>query len=261
MPLLLPLATQVWTLSGGKLEVDSPVNIRREYSAPGAKTLISSLVGEGTRVEERSLCGGARLTVLSHPEIGTTALEIKNLVVRRGSRLVVGEPLGGGNTVGLSFLLRAGETGILEAPNGWGKTSLMLAASGLIPISSGSIHIMGESVSRMPAWRRARLGLGMLQSRNNSFPGLAVKEVLQLSGLGGWEFGSEFERRPVASLSGGERQKLSLACFQARNASVALLDEPRSALDSNGLGAAREAMIPRPGIASLISMPTGYEEK
>jgi branched-chain amino acid transport system ATP-binding protein len=120
---------------------------------------------------------------------------------------------------------------------------------------------MGQLVGKLPAWRRARLGLGLLQSRDNSFPGLSVKEVLQLSGLTGSEFGSAFERREVASLSGGERQKLSLICFGARDISVALLDEPWSALDANGLDAARDLMIPRPGIASLISMPTGYEEK
>lgn len=261
VPRLLPLATQVWTLGDGKLEIDTPANVGREYSATGGNALIDSLISDDILVEERILAGGAKLTVLSHPEIGPKVLEIKDVVIQRGSRLVVGERQRDGSTVGLSISLRAGQTGILEAPNGWGKSSLMLATSGLIPVSSGSIHIMGQSVNQLPAWRRARLGLGMLQSRDNSFPGLTVKEVLKLSGLDGLEFGSALDQRQVANLSGGERQKLSLACFRALNVSVALLDEPWSALDRAGLDAARQVMIPKPGVASLISMPTGYKEK
>ena len=261
VPRLLPLATQVWTLRDGKLEIDTPANVSRQYAAPGVDSLISSLVNNDIRVEERYLAGGAKLTVLSRPQVGPTALEISDVVIRRGSRLVVGEQQQDGSTIGVSISLHTGQTGVLEAPNGWGKSSLMLAASGLIPTSSGSIHIMGQLAIRLPAWRRARLGLGMLQSRDNSFPGLSVKEVLQLSGLTGHEFGLAFEHRQVASLSGGERQKLSLVCFRSRDVSVALLDEPWSALDASGLDAARELMIPRPGTASLISMPTGYEEK
>jgi branched-chain amino acid transport system ATP-binding protein len=261
VPRLLPLATQVWTLRDGKLEIDTPSNVSHEYSDSETNALISAMEKDDFRVEKRRLTGGAKFTVLSHPEVGPKALEIEDLVVQRGSRLVIGERMQDGSTAGLSISLCAGQTGVLEAPNGWGKSSLMLAASGLIPSSAGSIHIMGQLVGKLPAWRRARLGLGLLQSRDNSFPGLSVREVLQLSGLTGREFGAAFERREVASLSGGERQKLSLICFGARDVRVALLDEPWSALDANGLDAARDLMIPRPGIASLISMPTGYEEK
>jgi ABC-type branched-subunit amino acid transport system ATPase component len=260
VPRLLPLATQVWTLNDGRLEIDTPANVGREYSALASDAFTAALVGPGIQVERRDLGGGARLIVLSHPQVGAVALDLADVVVRRGSRAVAGARQQDGSTLGLSISLRFGQTGILEAPNGWGKSSLMMAIAGLIP-ASGSIHITGQLLGDLPGWRRARLGLGMLQSRDNSFPGLAVKEVLQLSGLSGRDFGSVFEHRKVASLSSGEQQKLSIACFRARNVSVALLDEPWAALDARGLEAARELMIPRPDRACLVSMPTGYEEQ
>jgi len=261
VPRLLPLATQIWTLRDGKLKIDTPMSVRSEYSALGSNAFTNSLIGPDVRVEKRELGAGARLIVLSHPQVGPTALDLKDVVVRRGARAVAGERWHDGTTRGLTLSLRLGQTGIIEAPNGWGKSSLMAAISGLVPMCSGSIQLRGQSVSDMPAWRRARLGLGMLQSRENSFPGLTVKEVLQLSGLAVREFGSAFEHKLVASLSGGERQKLSITCFRARDVSVALLDEPWAALDASGLETARELMIPRPGRACLISMPTGYEEQ
>jgi energy-coupling factor transporter ATP-binding protein EcfA2 len=91
VPRLLPLATQVWTLRDGKLEIDTPSNVSHEYSDSGTNALINALVKDDIRVEERRLTGGAKLTVLSHPEVGPKALEITDLVVERGSRLVIGE--------------------------------------------------------------------------------------------------------------------------------------------------------------------------
>jgi ABC-type glutathione transport system ATPase component len=87
----------------------------------------------------------------------------------------------------------------------------------------------------MEPWERARLGLFVLQSRNNSFSNLTVRESLRLTGIGSCPTDLEpFFNRNVSDLSGGERQKLGLAGADGRK-SVGIYDEPFSALDSSTL--------------------------
>jgi ABC-type multidrug transport system ATPase subunit len=252
VPHVLPIATDVWTLADGKIRTETAESVRSAYPEALSKAFVD-LLRAGVDVDRHNLPGGANLTVLSDSDVGQPTLEMNDVVVKRGSRLIPG-------ATGVSITLRAGQTGILEAPNGWGKSSLMLAAAGVVPVIRGSIHIMGQCVDGLPTWKRARLGLGMLQSRDSSFPDLSVRDVLQLSKVSQSVVDSALLNRQVATLSGGERQKLSLICFRDRKSSVALLDEPWTALDERGIEMAREIMIPRRGVASLISVPTGYEE-
>ena len=164
-------------------------------------------------------------------------MEVRNLVVRRGKRLVIGEESPGGDIKGVNFKLHEGELAFLQAPNGWGKTTLFEALTGLIPIDRGEIHFYGQSIGKLPTWERVRKGIRFLQSKENIFPGLTVKEMLQVSQNQELEkLFSDIIKRSCSALSGGERQKLSaLSLLQDSNMKLGLLDEPFSALDTNGL--------------------------
>jgi branched-chain amino acid transport system ATP-binding protein len=82
---------------------------------------------------------------------------------------------------GLSFELRRGELGVLLAPNGWGKTTLLEAIAGILPISKGKIKLNGQPIHQLPIWERVQLGINFLQSRENYFPNLSVEEFTKLS--------------------------------------------------------------------------------
>lgn len=145
----------------------------------------------------------------------------------------------------LDLSVRKGELIALLGPSGCGKTTTMRAIAGLMPPTSGSIHIDGVDVTRMAANKR---GIGLVFQSYALFPHLSVFEnaafglrlqkladqqirskvsaVLEKVGLSG------FERRKPAELSGGQQQRLSLARSLVMEPKVLLLDEPLSNLDA-----------------------------
>lgn len=74
------------------------------------------------------------------------ALELRRIVINRGKRTVVGLD-DAGRTDGMDLILRPGEIGVLQAPNGWGKTTLFHAIAGLHQMTSGSVRIDGIDVT------------------------------------------------------------------------------------------------------------------
>ena len=125
----------------------------------------------------------------------------------------------------------------MEAPNGWGKTTLFEALAGLIPIDRGVIYLYEQHIEAVPSWDRVKKGVRFLQARENIFPGLTVKEMLGLKGTDDAinSFPGISHKRG-SDLSGGERQKLSaLSLLGDSNMKLGLLDEPFSALDKDGI--------------------------
>jgi len=237
IPRILQLATTVWTLADSRLGIE-PVEAARSTTVvaeTGMRAWLEEIAGKEGAIAERSLPGGAVLlsVVPSGVESKQIALEVEDLVVYRGRRLVIGE-LGDNDEVkGLSFTLRRGELAVLQAPNGWGKTTLLEAIAGVLPVFRGRIRLQGRAIERLPVWERVRLGLSVLQARDNTFPTLTVREVLRLA---------KVDRIPdnvrgllskqMSDLSGGERQKVMLAsAIGDRHFQSAMLDEPFSALD------------------------------
>ena len=140
--------------------------------------------------------------------------------------------------------LESGETLALVGPSGCGKSSLLRTIAGLEPLAVGSIRLDGQPIDGLAPERRP---FGLMFQDHALFPhrdvghnvefGLRmdgvdagsratrVEELLELVGLAG------YERRSVATLSGGEAQRVALARALAPAPRVLLLDEPLGSLD------------------------------
>ncbi|HLP62683.1 MAG TPA: ATP-binding cassette domain-containing protein, partial [Candidatus Deferrimicrobium sp.] len=190
MLVILEMANKVWTLKNGKITIETPGEVKEEIQISNGSRMqewINCLGGSednplAIEDSEERLPGGAVLKKFSLSLGNRTVLEVKDLVVNRGNRLVIGEKLLGGDIKGVSFKLCEGELALLEAPNGWGKTTLFEALAGLIPIDKGEIHFYDQDIKMLPSWERVKKGIRFLQARENIFPGLTVKEMLQMAG-------------------------------------------------------------------------------
>lgn len=156
-------------------------------------------------------------------------LDIRGLVAKRGSRVVIGSD-DTGSQRGFDLKLFHGEVAILLAPNGWGKSTLFAAISGLIPVDSGSIVLDGITLNDLSASERFHTGLRALPSDCHIFPSLQVKDILKLANSIDNQDGHKgLEHRVSSSLSGGERKRLAISAICGGK--VGVYDEPFSALD------------------------------
>src|ERR1700688_3901259 len=79
----------------------------------------------------------------------------------------------------VSLSLRRGEVVGLLGPNGAGKTTCFYMISGLIPADAGTIEVDGHDVTRLPMYRRARLGIGYLPQEASIFRGLTAEQNIR----------------------------------------------------------------------------------
>lgn len=148
---------------------------------------------------------------------------------------------------GVSLDIRRGEAVGLLGPNGAGKTTVFYMITGLIPADTGTITIDGRDVTKLPMYRRARLGIGYLPQEASIFRGLNVEENIlavlemvepnkrarqdQLDGLLEEFRITHLRKSPALSLSGGERRRVEIARALATRPSFMLLDEPFAGID------------------------------
>ena len=88
---------------------------------------------------------------------------------------------------GVSVALRRGEAVGLLGPNGAGKTTCFYLMTGLMAADYGRVRLDGQDVTRLPMYRRARLGLGYLPQEASIFRGLTVEnninEMIKLAAV------------------------------------------------------------------------------
>jgi branched-chain amino acid transport system ATP-binding protein len=157
--------------------------------------------------------------------------------------VLAGVSAGYGDTVVLEAIaleLPAGETLAVLGRNGVGKTTLLATIMGHTRLRGGSIRFAGREISGLPAYRRARLGIGFVPQEREIFPSLTVEENLLVAERPGpWSlariydfFPSLAERRRNRGnqLSGGEQQMLAISRALMGNPTLLLMDEPLEGL-------------------------------
>jgi lipopolysaccharide export system ATP-binding protein len=171
----------------------------------------------------------------------------------------------------VTVTLRRGEAVGLLGPNGAGKTTTFYMIVGLVRPDTGAISLDGADITRLPMYRRARLGIGYLPQEASVFRGLNVEqnimaalEVIEpdaatrdrmLDELLA-EFGiSHLRRTPALALSGGERRRVEIARALATQPSYILLDEPLAGIDPIAVGEIRDLVkhLKDRGIGVLIT--------
>ncbi len=150
---------------------------------------------------------------------------------------------------GVNLDFRPGEVLAILGPNGCGKSTLLRTANGLLPKTGGEVLVDGVPLKELSARRIAQKIAYLPQSRSvpnitagrmvlhGRFPYLSyprryrredhemVKRALE------WADAAELVSRPLAELSGGQRQKVYLAMALAQDTETILMDEPTTYLD------------------------------
>ena len=185
---------------------------------------LTTFAGKKGKTDIITLPNDARLTIARPNPAAPSIFSVNNLTVSRGNRPVIIEPL--------SFDIHKGDIAMLEAPNGWGKSTLMDAIMGVIGVKTGSITVHGERITNKPSWIRARKGLLLSRSGDVLFKSLSVEENKKLARVKK-EIAPKLLKRLAGSLSGGENRRISLglALYQHKK-DIVLLDEPFQAMDT-----------------------------
>jgi branched-chain amino acid transport system ATP-binding protein len=149
---------------------------------------------------------------------------------------------------GVSFDVQPGEVVGLFGRNGVGKTTVMKAIAGWLPLSRGRLSFEGESLVGLASDRICRRGIGLVPEDRRIFPGLTVEENLRLGFMQAPRRGRAasrvkldqtyarfprlFERRRQlgTTLSGGEQQMLAIARVLVGEPRLLLIDEPTEGL-------------------------------
>jgi branched-chain amino acid transport system ATP-binding protein len=188
---------------------------------------------------------------------GPAPLRLEGIVRRFGGLTAVDD---------ISLTVNAGERLAIIGPNGAGKTTLFRVVAGEMGATAGRIHLFGRDVTRLPAHRRARMGLARTFQVTNLFATLSVEDNVRLAAQARarnrWRFWAPVQADDdayrharatlervgighralarVADLAHGEQRQVEIAMALATEPRLLLLDEPAA-----GLAAAERAQLRR----------------
>ncbi len=225
---------------------------RDEARAEGPRSRFGRLFGA------RPARGGGAVSDFGGPGI----LAVKGLQKSYGGRTVVQDA---------ALSVRAGEAVGLLGPNGAGKTTIFYMITGLVAPDRGVISLDGHDVTRLPMYRRARLGIGYLPQEASIFRGLSVEDNIRavlevvepsrkererkLDALLDEFHITRLRKAPSIALSGGERRRCEIARALAGEPTFMLLDEPFAGIDPIAVGDIQHLVrhLTRRGIGVLIT--------
>ena len=189
-------------------------------------------------------------------------IQINGLVKTYGNRQVVD---------GVDLSVRAGEIVGLLGPNGAGKSTTFYIIVGLVPASRGSVYFEKLNITRIPMYKRARLGIGYLPQEPSVFRKLTVEENIKavvetlpmnasqrkectarhLNELGL----AHLAAQKAFTLSGGERRRLEISRALVTTPKFLLMDEPFSGVDPISVSDVQEIImgLKKKGIGVLIT--------
>ncbi len=172
---------------------------------------------------------------------------------------------------GVSLTLKRGEVVGLLGPNGAGKTTCFYMITGLIPVDQGTIELDGHDITKLPMYRRARLGIGYLPQEASIFRGLSTEDNIRAAAelvepdaahcatlvdslLAEFSI-THIRNTPAIALSGGERRRVEIARALATHPAYILLDEPLAGIDPIAINDIRELVrhLKDRGIGVLIT--------
>ena len=172
---------------------------------------------------------------------------------------------------GVDLQVNRGEIVGLLGPNGAGKTTTFYMVVGLVKPDSGHIRYNGRDITRLPVYKRARMGVGYLSQEPSVFRKLTVEEnvmaILETLNIPARERKRRLEElleelalsnlagQKAYTLSGGERRKLEITRALVTNPSMLLLDEPFSGVDPLAVHDIQEIMtgLKKRGLGILVT--------
>lgn len=174
-----------------------------------------------------------------------TILEFKNVDIAREKDIIIQNA---------SFSINKADYIGIVGPNGGGKTTLILAILGFLPIKKGSIQLFSKDITQFSDWQRiAYVSQGAIHF-DSHFP-LTVKELVGLGRITKSKIGRRLHKndwnavteslkimgiedianKRIGSLSGGQKQRMFIAKALVRNPEILILDEPVAGVDATAL--------------------------
>ncbi len=182
------------------------------------------------------------------PRLGDIVIEADGVRKGFGERLLVED---------MTFKIPPGAIVGIVGPNGAGKTTLFRMITGEEAPDAGVFRV-GETVKlayadQMRSSLEGDMTVYEAISGGNETVLLGRREVNSRAYVSRFNFGGGDQQKPVSKLSGGERNRVHMACMLKEGANVLLLDEPTNDLDVNTLRALEDGLSAFGGCALIIS--------
>lgn len=176
------------------------------------------------------------MAAVLEPQVGVPLVQATDLHTYYGNSHVLH---------GVSVTIAPGETVALLGRNGMGKTTTIRSILGLTPPRRGEVHIKGQNLTKAPAHRIIRQGIGYVPEGRGMFPNLTVRESLVMAarpaadGRTDWTLERVLETFPrlaeridhlAGNLSGGEQQMVAIGRALMTNPDLLILDEATEGL-------------------------------